>query len=69
METLLPTFIIAVGVLLFAFAGIGIRVLFKKDKEFRGTCASKNPMLKDEIGDCPVCGGKVEKCDTNTAKA
>jgi hypothetical protein len=25
-------------------------------KEFRGTCASNNPMLKNEIGSCEVCG-------------
>jgi hypothetical protein len=25
-------------------------------QDFRGTCASNNPMLKNEIGDCTVCG-------------
>jgi hypothetical protein len=25
-------------------------------KEFRGTCASNNPMLKNKIGECSVCG-------------
>lgn len=25
-------------------------------KEFRGTCATNNPMLKDKIGECSVCG-------------
>lgn len=29
--------------------------------EFRGTCASNNPMLKDEIGDCQVCGKKADE--------
>ncbi|MCP9237736.1 hypothetical protein [Lewinella sp. JB7] len=24
--------------------------------EFRGTCASNNPMLKNKIGKCDVCG-------------
>lgn len=24
--------------------------------EFRGTCATNNPMLKNQIGDCEVCG-------------
>lgn len=27
-------------------------------QEFRGTCATNNPMLKDQIGDCTVCGKK-----------
>lgn len=25
-------------------------------KEFRGTCASNNPMLKSKLGECSVCG-------------
>ncbi len=29
--------------------------------EFRGTCASNNPMLKDELGDCQVCGKKADE--------
>jgi hypothetical protein len=30
-------------------------------KEFRGTCASNNPMLKDKLGECSVCGKKPEE--------
>lgn len=30
-------------------------------KEFRGTCATNNPMLKDQIGDCTVCGKKADE--------
>ena len=30
-------------------------------KEFRGTCASNNPMLKSKVGDCTVCGKKPEE--------
>ncbi|MFK8103379.1 MAG: hypothetical protein AB8G15_12675 [Saprospiraceae bacterium] len=29
--------------------------------EFRGTCATNNPMLKNKIGDCTVCGKKPEE--------
>lgn len=29
--------------------------------EFRGTCASNNPMLKNQIGDCQVCGKKADE--------
>ena len=29
--------------------------------EFRGTCATNNPMLKNQIGDCTVCGKKPEE--------
>lgn len=30
-------------------------------QEFRGTCSSNNPMLKNEIGECSVCGKKPEE--------
>lgn len=29
--------------------------------EFRGTCASNNPMLKNKVGDCEVCGRKPDE--------
>jgi len=29
--------------------------------EFRGTCATNNPMLKDQVGDCQVCGRKPDE--------
>jgi hypothetical protein len=30
-------------------------------QEFRGSCSSNNPMLKNEIGECTVCGKKPEE--------
>lgn len=30
-------------------------------KEFRGTCASNNPMLKSKVGNCEVCGKMPEE--------
>ena len=29
--------------------------------EFRGTCASNNPMLKNKVGNCDVCGKNPEE--------
>lgn len=40
-------------------------------QDFRGTCASNNPMLKDELGECTLCGKKVEDgeaCDNSDGK-
>jgi hypothetical protein len=48
------------GFFLLAFAMINIRHIFT-GQEFRGTCASNNPMLKNEIGECGVCGRKGEE--------
>ena len=38
--------------------GLSLRILLVKDGEFRGTCASNNPMLTDRVGNCTVCGSK-----------
>ena len=39
------------------------KLLIKKDGEFAGTCASNNPMFKDDSGSCSVCGARPsEQC-------
>ena len=39
-------------------------------QEFRGSCASNNPMLKNQIGECSVCGKKPEEeCKMPTVDA
>ena len=43
-----------------SFALINIRQLFT-GQEFRGTCATNNPMLKNQIGECTVCGKKPDE--------
>jgi hypothetical protein len=56
-------FLLAFGLLLLAFAGIAIKILVKKNGEFAGTCASKNPMLNEEGEACSFCGALPdEKC-------
>ena len=45
-----------------SFVMINIRHIVT-GKEFRGTCATNNPMLKNQIGECTVCSSKPgEKC-------
>ncbi len=43
-----------------SFALINIRHIVT-GQEFRGTCATNNPMLKNQIGDCQVCGKKADE--------
>lgn len=43
-----------------AFLLMNIRHIFT-GKEFRGGCASNNPMLREKIGDCPVCGKTADE--------
>lgn len=45
------------------FAGIGIKILLKKNGEFSGTCASNSPFLNEEGKACSFCGALPdEKC-------
>lgn len=53
--------LLSVGILAVAFAGIAIKILVKKDGKFAGTCASNNPMLREEGIGCSVCGAKPEE--------
>lgn len=43
-----------------SFVLINIRHIIT-GKEFRGTCATNNPMVKDKFGDCTVCGKKADE--------
>lgn len=52
----LPIFLITIGLLIFVFMGIGIKLLMKKNGKFSGTCASENPLLNKEGEACGYCG-------------
>ena len=55
--------IISIGLLGVAFAGLAVKLIFKKNGEFAGTCASNNPLLQNEGESCSVCGARPEeKC-------
>ena len=57
-----PTiFFISLLMLSFVFAGIGVKILLKKNGEFAGTCASQSPFLNKEGGSCGICGAKPEE--------
>ena len=58
MIQLLVATIVLLGL---AFFGLSLRLIFVKGGEFRGSCASNNPLLKNEIGECTVCGAKPEE--------
>lgn len=60
MKEFLIILAIIFTVFLISFILINIRQIVV-GKEFRGTCATNNPMLKNEIGECGVCGKKPEE--------
>jgi len=61
MENFLPLFLITIACMAFVFAGIGIKILLKKNGKFSGTCASQNPYLNKEGEDCGFCGATPEE--------
>ena len=48
--------LLTIGLLIFAFAGIAIKIWGKKDGKFAGTCASQSPFLNKEGDSCSFCG-------------
>ena len=42
------------------FFALSIRMIFLKNGEFRGTCASQNPLLNPEGESCGYCGKVIE---------
>jgi len=59
----LEVVLLSIGLLALGFAGIAIKILFKKDGEFSGTCASNSPFLNEEGKACSFCGAlPEEKC-------
>ena len=55
MHELLSTTIIIFVVFGISFLLINLRQVVT-GQDFRGTCATNNPMLKNQIGECTVCG-------------
>ncbi|NQX82643.1 MAG: membrane or secreted protein [Flavobacteriaceae bacterium] len=55
--------IISIVLLSVGFAGIAIRIWAKKDGEFRGTCASENPLINKDGEPCGFCGKMPDNCE------
>ena len=49
-------FLISIVLLTVAFSGIAIKLIFKKNGEFSGTCASQSPFLQNSDEPCGICG-------------
>ena len=59
-------FLITLGLLALAFAGIAIKIWAKKDGKFAGTCASQSPFLNKDGEACGFCGktpDQFENCN------
>lgn len=56
--------LLGIGVFALFFVGLSIRILLKKDGEFKGTCASQNPYLNKEGASCGFCGKTIQPGDS-----
>ena len=54
-------FLLSIALIGLAFFGIAIKIIFKKDGEFSGTCASQSPFLNKEGKACGICGAMPEE--------
>lgn len=60
----MTTLLLAIGFVALFFGLMSVRLLFLKNGEFKGTCASQNPYLNKEGATCGYCGKKVGEGDS-----
>ena len=56
-------FLVTIGVFALFFGLMSVRLLFIKNGEFRGTCASQSPWLNKEGVQCGFCGKTLKAGD------
>jgi|DewCreStandDraft_4_1066084.scaffolds.fasta_scaffold81782_2 hypothetical protein len=56
--------VLSIGILALFFILMSVRLIFLKDGEFRGTCASQSPWLNKEGATCGYCGKTLTADDT-----
>ncbi len=60
----MTTVLLAIGILALFFIMMSVRLLFLKNGEFKGTCASQSPFLNKEGETCGYCGKQVNPGDS-----
>ena len=61
----MTTFLLATAFVALFFVLMSVRLIFLKNGEFKGTCASQNPYLNKDGAACGYCGreiGEGEDC-------
>ncbi|MBN7810079.1 hypothetical protein J0A68_03870 [Algoriphagus sp. H41] len=56
----MTTVLITVGFVALFFTLMSVRLIFLKNGEFKGTCASQSPFLNKEGVTCSLCGKTVD---------
>lgn len=55
----MTTVLLTIGIFALFFIFLSVRIIFKKDGQFKGTCASQNPYLNKEGATCGFCGKEM----------
>ena len=64
MNTLTLTLYLTLGLVGIYFVLMSVRLIFLKNGEFKGTCASQSPFLRTEGVTCNYCGKDLGSCDS-----
>ncbi|MEL6562565.1 MAG: hypothetical protein AAFQ94_30625 [Bacteroidota bacterium] len=56
----MATVLLGIGFIALFFVLMSVRILLKKNGEFKGTCASQSPFLNKEGAACGFCGKTVK---------
>jgi hypothetical protein len=59
----MTVFLLTISVLALFFILMSVRLIFLKDGEFKGTCASQSPFLNKEGEACGFCGKTLSATD------
>ena len=59
----MTTVLLGIGFVALFFILMSVRLIFVKNGEFKGTCASQNPYLNKEGDTCGYCGKTVSPGD------
>lgn len=62
----MQTFYGTLAIVVAFFALMSVRLLFLKGGEFKGTCASQSPFLRDEGTTCGFCGKDIGSCENES---
>ena len=58
---MIKVILLSIGLVSLAFLSFGVKVLFKKNGKFSGTCAGGSELFKREGASCSVCGATSEE--------
>lgn len=60
----MTTIFLTLGFVALFFILLSVRLIFLKNGEFKGTCASQSPFLNKEGVTCSLCGKTVDSANT-----